>query len=117
MIRACALRLQASSIRQVCCVPDRQVKSADKLSLAIDEQIRHIANMALIALFLLGIANFALHRAVLESGHPLLGQSVWFTTIMGGKATLVLEFLVLIAAMVLNQLGYDSAVWAYLALY
>lgn len=71
--------------------------------------------MALIAIFLLGIANFALHRAVLDSGHPLLGQSAWFTTMMGGKWTLVLEFVVLIAAMVLSQLGYDVAAWAYAA--
>ena len=69
--------------------------------------------MALIAIFLLGIANFALHRAVLESGHPLLGQSAWFTTMLGGKATMMLEFVVLIAAMALSQLGYDGASWAY----
>ena len=69
--------------------------------------------MALVALFLLGIANFALHRAVLDSGHPLVGQSPLFTSLMGGKATLVLEFIVLIAAMILSQIGYGGAVWAY----
>lgn len=69
--------------------------------------------MALIALFVLGIANFALHRAVLESRHPLLRQSAWFTTMLGGKGTLALEFVVLVAAMVLSQLGHNAAVWAY----
>ena len=96
-------------------LPDRLVTAADKLSLAIDEQIRHIVTMALIAIFLLGVGNFALHRAVLESGHPLLGQSAWFTTMLGGKATMVLEFVVLTAAMALSQLGYDAASWAYAA--
>ena len=33
--------------------------------------------MALAFIFVLGIGNFALHKAVLESGHPLLGQMPW----------------------------------------
>ena len=34
-----------------------------------------IARMAaLLVTFLLGIVNFAVHQAVLESGHPLLGR-------------------------------------------
>ena len=87
----------------------------DEVPLAIDERIRHRGRMAVITIFMLGIANFALHRAVLESGHPLLGQSAWFTTMLGGKATLVLEFIVLIAAMALSRLDYGAAVWAYAA--
>ena len=27
-----------------------------------------------VMIFVLGIANFAMHKAVLESGHPLVGQ-------------------------------------------
>ncbi|MEL7444753.1 MAG: hypothetical protein AAGK02_02950 [Pseudomonadota bacterium] len=66
-------------------------------------------------IFLLGIANFALHKAVLESGHPFLGQMPWFVSILGGRLTLVTEFLVLLAAMMLAANGWPGLVWAYLA--
>src|SRR5690606_24177834 len=61
----------------------------------------HGAAMAVILIFILGIGNFALHKAVLESGHPLLGRMPWFVHMLGGRITLVTEFLVLLAAMLL----------------
>ena len=69
--------------------------------------------MALVAIFMMGVLNFALHRAVLDSDHPILEGSAWFTTMLGGKGSLVLEFFVLIAAMVLTRLDYPSVPWAY----
>jgi hypothetical protein len=48
--------------------------------------------MALIFTFLLGIANFAMHKAVLESRHPMLAQMPWMG-LMGGRFSLALEFL------------------------
>lgn len=69
--------------------------------------------MAIILIFLLGIGNFALHKAVLESGHPLLGQMPWFVHMLGGRVTMVTEFLVLLAALLLAANGWPELVWAY----
>ncbi len=70
--------------------------------------------MAVVFIFLLGIANFALHKAVLESGHPLLGRMPWFVHMLGGRLTLVSEFLVLLAALLLVANGWPALAWAYL---
>lgn len=70
--------------------------------------------MAVILIFVLGIGNFALHKAVLESGHPLLGRMPWFVHMLGGRITLVTEFLVLLAAMLLVANGWPALAWAYL---
>lgn len=69
--------------------------------------------MALAIIFLLGVANFALHRAVLESGHPLLGHSPWYTHLLGGRVTLATEFLLLFAALLLAAQGWQWLAWAY----
>ena len=71
--------------------------------------------MAILAIFLLGIGNFAMHKAVLESGHPLIGQVPWFVHMIGGRGTLVFEFLVLLAALLLAANGWPALAWAYLA--
>lgn len=70
--------------------------------------------MAIIVIFMLGIGNFALHKAVLESGHPLLGRMPWFVHMLGGRVTMVTEFLVLLAAMLLAYDGWPALAWAYL---
>lgn len=71
--------------------------------------------MLLVPIFLLGIANFAMHKAVLASGHPLLRSSAWFTAALGGRASLVTEFVVLVAALLLAEKGYAGVGWAYAA--
>lgn len=71
--------------------------------------------MAILVIFILGIGNFAMHKAVLESGHPLLGRMPWFVHMLGGKVTLLTEFLVLLAAMLLAAQGWPALAWAYLA--
>lgn len=68
---------------------------------------------AVIVIFVFGIANFAMHKAVLESGHPLIGRTPWFVHLLGGKVTLVFEFLLLLAAMLLAGTGVKAAAWAY----
>jgi hypothetical protein len=70
--------------------------------------------MAVILTFLLGIANFAMHKAVLESRHPMLAQMPWFE-MLGGRFSFGLEFLLLVGAMLLAATGYSSWGWAYLA--
>ena len=70
--------------------------------------------VVIVVIFMLGIGNFALHKAVLESGHPLLGRMPWFVHMLGGKVTMITEFLVLLAAMLLAAEGWPALVWAYL---
>ncbi len=74
-----------------------------------------LERMAILAIFLLGIGNFAMHKAVLESGHPLIGQVPWFVHMMGGRVTLLFEFLVLLAALLLAANGWPGLAWGYLA--
>ncbi|ANY19040.1 hypothetical protein A6F68_00505 [Tsuneonella dongtanensis] len=69
--------------------------------------------MALFAIFILGIANFAMHRAVMNSGHPMLGRSPWYVHRLGGRITLITEFLLLFAAMLLVAEGWAWAAWLY----
>ena len=64
--------------------------------------------------FALGVANFALHKAVLESGHPMVGRMPWFVHMLGGRGTLVVEFLVLLAALLLVATGAAAWGWGYL---
>ncbi len=70
--------------------------------------------MALIIIFLLGIANFAVHRAVLESRHPKLDEIGWFSNRFGKRAMLGIEFMVLLAALLMVASGWTFLVWGYL---
>lgn len=66
-----------------------------------------------VIVFVLGVANFALHKAVLESGHPMLSQMPWFGRGLGGRATLFMEFLVLLGALLLVATGFTGWGWLY----
>jgi hypothetical protein len=67
-------------------------------------------------LFALGIANFAIQRAVVTSGHEMLAQLPAGLLGNRGRPLLVFEFVVLVAAMLLSERGFGAAVWVY-ALY
>lgn len=69
--------------------------------------------MAVLVTFLLGIANFALHKAVLESRHPILAQMDWLFRPMGGRFSLLLEFMMLLGTLVLASDGGTGWAWAY----
>jgi hypothetical protein len=70
--------------------------------------------MALVVLFLLGVGNFAMHKAVLESRHLLLGRAPWFVHMLGGKRFgLVVEFLVLLGSMLMVAQGATGWAWGY----
>lgn len=69
---------------------------------------------AVLAIFILGVANFAMHKAVLESGHPLVGQMPPFVQRLGGRITLAAEFVLLLGAMLLVAAGFAGWGWAYL---
>ena len=69
--------------------------------------------MALLFLFLLGIVNFAMHKAVLESGHALLGKVPWFFHMLNGRFSLAVEFTMLLAAMLMASQGSSAWAWGY----
>ena len=67
---------------------------------------------ALLLTFLLGAVNFAMHKAVLESGHPLL-RGMPLARRLGGRGSLMVEFLLLLGAMLLAGAGDPAWAWAY----
>lgn len=70
--------------------------------------------MALVVLFLLGVGNFAMHKAVLESRHPLLDRVPWFVHMLNnGRFGLVVEFLVLLGSMLMVSQGAIGWAWGY----
>ena len=70
--------------------------------------------MAIFFLFLLGIGNFAMHKAVLESGHPILMTVPWFR-LLRGQASLGIEFVVLVGSMLMVAQGAQGWAWGYMA--
>jgi len=66
-------------------------------------------------IFMAGVANFALNRAVFDSGHPLLARLPRSSRMLGSRAALVTEFVVLFFALLLSVRGWPGFVWAYLA--
>lgn len=72
--------------------------------------------MALLIIFGLGVGNFAIHRAVLESGHPLVAQLFGEGGARGSRVMLAFEFLLLAAAMMLAAGGWPEVAFVY-ALY
>jgi len=69
--------------------------------------------MAIFLLFVLGIANFAMHKAVLESRHPLLSRMPWIFHMFGGRFSLVIEFVMLVVAMLMAAAGSLAWAWIY----
>ena len=67
--------------------------------------------MGLFLVFLMGVGNFAAHRAVLASDHPLLARMPWFFHTMGGRFSLGLEFAMLAGAMLM--IAHGAATWAW----
>jgi len=81
--------------------------------LAQTSAIRQGVAMALIFVFLLGVGNFAMHQAVRQSGHPLLGQMPWFYHMLGGRMSLVIEFGMLLSSMLMVSQGSLGWAWGY----
>ena len=71
--------------------------------------------LALTILFLLGIANFTLHSAVLDSGHAMLQHMPGLIRRLGGRLTLLGEFAVLVVAMLLSANGWGVVACFYAA--
>ncbi|HEX7711666.1 MAG TPA: hypothetical protein VF418_12110 [Sphingomonadaceae bacterium] len=71
--------------------------------------------MAILVTFLLGIGNFAFHGAILDGRHRLLSALPGFFRLLGGRASLIAEFAVLLAAMLFVANGHTGWGWAYFA--
>jgi hypothetical protein len=69
--------------------------------------------LATIVIFVLGVGNFALNRAVFSSGHPLFARLPRSSQTLGQRAALVTEFAVLFFALLLSVEGWPGFVWAY----
>ncbi len=69
--------------------------------------------MPIALVFLLGIANFAMHKAVLESGHPLLAALPALMRSTGQRFGYGLEFFALAGSMLLAANGSEIWAWAY----
>lgn len=70
--------------------------------------------MAILFIFLLGVGNFTLHKAVLESGHPWLVHLPWVAHPWGRRMIMIAEFFVLLGALLLVANGDSGWGWAYL---
>lgn len=64
-------------------------------------------------IFLLGIVNFAVHKAVIESAHPLLDTLPASFRARGGRLSLLFEFLLLVGAMLMAANGWPISAWVY----
>jgi hypothetical protein len=70
--------------------------------------------IALIAIFCAGIANFAMHRAFMESDDPLIQQMVKpLAAKAGPHITYIFEFLLLVGAMAIATRGWFTALLLY----
>ncbi len=70
--------------------------------------------MAILFTFLLGIGNFALHKAVIESRHPVVALLPRFLVGSGGRGSMIAEFAILLAVMLMIGNGHAGWSWAYL---
>lgn len=70
--------------------------------------------MAILLTFLLGIGNFALHKAVIESRHPVVGLLPRFLTGSGGRGSMLAEFAILLAVLLFIANGHEGWSWGYL---
>jgi hypothetical protein len=50
---------------------------------------------------------------VLGSGHPALAELGWLVQSLGGRASLLLEFVLLVAALLLAAAGHPGWAWVY----
>lgn len=71
--------------------------------------------MAVIVTFLLGMGNFAWHRAVIESGHRMVTGIAPEALKLMRISSLALEFIVLCGALYAANIGHTHWLWAYLA--
>ncbi len=74
----------------------------------------YIEVMYIFVIFLCGIANFAMHKAMLESNHQNMAEARGsFRKILGPHGSYFLEFFMLVAAMIFANMDMLTAVIFY----
>jgi hypothetical protein len=101
----CIIRPIQYPAGQTTAAPDQPPTRSGKLPLALIAPRRDDAGMGLIFAFVCGVLNFAMHKAVVESRHPLLLQMPWFFGTLGGKMGMVIEFVLLVGSMLMIAAG------------
>lgn len=62
--------------------------------------------MLVLVATIMGVANFAMHRALVESDHPLLARArVAYQRVLGRHGSYLLEFLVLVCGLAFAARG------------
>jgi hypothetical protein len=70
--------------------------------------------MLMLLCFVLGIANFAAHKAVVESGHPFVEDTkLYFGTHFGRYGSYAIEFVILTGSMLFSAQGYSIVAMLY----
>ena len=70
--------------------------------------------MYIFIIFLCGVGNFAMPKAMLESNHPIMAEARGsFRKVLGPYGSYMLEFFMLAAAMIFANMGMLSAVIFY----
>jgi hypothetical protein len=73
-------------------------------------------DMFLIVCFFMGIGNFAMHKAVAESGHPFVEDTkIYFGQHFGQNISYFLEFAMLLGAMIMAHQGVLWIAFIYFA--
>jgi hypothetical protein len=70
--------------------------------------------MAILAIFILGIGNFAMQGAVIEDRDRLFARLPGVLKLLGARASQIAEFAVLLGALLLVANGDVQWGWAYL---
>ncbi|MEO9601460.1 hypothetical protein [Parasphingorhabdus sp.] len=70
--------------------------------------------MYIFIVFICGIANFAMHKAMLESDHPIMAEARGgFRKVLGPYGSYILEFFMLVATMIFANMNMLTAVIFY----
>ncbi|GAB5482156.1 hypothetical protein [Sphingorhabdus sp. EL138] len=74
----------------------------------------YIKAMYVFIIFICGIGNFAMHKAMMESDHPMITEARGsFSKLLGPYGSYILEFAMLAAALIFANMGMLSAVFFY----
>ena len=70
--------------------------------------------MQIFIVFICGIANFAMHKAMMESNHPMIAEARGsFTKFLGPHGSYILEFIMLALTMIFADMGILTALIFY----
>lgn len=78
------------------------------------DKTSYIRTMYVFIIFVCGVGNFAMHKAMMESNHPMITEARGsFSKFLGPYGSYILEFFMLAAALIFANMGMLSAVFFY----